>query len=279
MRVVRDAPYGTMDFLFAELMLWAKAQGYRWFGLGWRRCPVCRKHRLAPLWSRLGRFMYRHGAQFYNFQACAPTRTSSVRSGSRPISSVRRGPYRGCLPEVAALIAGGCSASCGNRALRTTSSLWSHPGLPRSGRRPPPSSGHPRRSPSWRRHARWGRRSRPAQSGDRRTRKPSGTRLVASITSLMSRCSDQVRECWCSGSRQNDSIASRIGAYRHQRLQSGAHRGACGSGPRLALRRLPHEPGRSSPMARPSSRKASRDWAGSRRSRFAHSAAGPRAPP
>ena len=34
MRFGPDAPRGAMDFLFIELMLWARVQGYRWLNLG-----------------------------------------------------------------------------------------------------------------------------------------------------------------------------------------------------------------------------------------------------
>jgi phosphatidylglycerol lysyltransferase len=68
MRFGRDAPRGTMDFLFVELMLWAKAQGYRWFDLGMAPLSGLGTHRLAPAWHRLGNFVFRHGEHFYNFE-------------------------------------------------------------------------------------------------------------------------------------------------------------------------------------------------------------------
>jgi phosphatidylglycerol lysyltransferase len=68
MRYRTDAPKGVMEFLFAELMLWGRDQGYQWFSLGMAPLSGFEHHRLAPLWHRLGAFLFRHGEHFYNFQ-------------------------------------------------------------------------------------------------------------------------------------------------------------------------------------------------------------------
>jgi phosphatidylglycerol lysyltransferase len=68
MRHGSAAPRGVMDFLFIELMLWGKAQGYRWFSLGMAPLAGLEEHRLAPAWHKVGRFVYRHGEEFYNFE-------------------------------------------------------------------------------------------------------------------------------------------------------------------------------------------------------------------
>jgi phosphatidylglycerol lysyltransferase len=68
MRHVSAAPGGVMDYLFIELMLWGKAQGYRWFNLGMAPLAGLEEHRLAPAWHKVGRFVYRHGEEFYNFE-------------------------------------------------------------------------------------------------------------------------------------------------------------------------------------------------------------------
>jgi phosphatidylglycerol lysyltransferase len=68
MRHTGAAPRGVMDFLFTELMLWGKAQGYRWFNLGMAPLAGLEEHRLAPAWHKVGRFVYRHGEEFYNFE-------------------------------------------------------------------------------------------------------------------------------------------------------------------------------------------------------------------
>jgi phosphatidylglycerol lysyltransferase len=68
MRYCRDSPPAVMQYLFAELMLWGRAEGYEYFGLGMAPLAGLERRALAPLWSRLGGFMYRHGEHFYNFQ-------------------------------------------------------------------------------------------------------------------------------------------------------------------------------------------------------------------
>lgn len=68
MRHRPDGPSGLMDFLFSELLLWAKADGWRWFAFGMAPLSGLEDRRLAPLWTRAGAYLFRHGAQVYNFQ-------------------------------------------------------------------------------------------------------------------------------------------------------------------------------------------------------------------
>ena len=68
MRFGLDAPRGAMDFLFIELILWAKAEGYRWLNLGMAPLAGLEQHPLAPAWHRVGNFVFRHGEHFYNFE-------------------------------------------------------------------------------------------------------------------------------------------------------------------------------------------------------------------
>jgi phosphatidylglycerol lysyltransferase len=68
MRHVAEAPSVVMDCLFVELMLWGRANGYRWFNLGMAPLSGLEGRAIAPLWSRLGTLVYRHGEHFYNFQ-------------------------------------------------------------------------------------------------------------------------------------------------------------------------------------------------------------------
>jgi phosphatidylglycerol lysyltransferase len=68
MRFGEEAPNGSMDFLFIELMLWAQVQGYQWFNLGMAPLSGLERRMLAPAWHRLGGFVYRHGEAFYNFE-------------------------------------------------------------------------------------------------------------------------------------------------------------------------------------------------------------------
>ncbi|MFO1426677.1 MAG: bifunctional lysylphosphatidylglycerol flippase/synthetase MprF [Steroidobacteraceae bacterium] len=68
MRFGDSAPRGTMDYLLIELMLWGRDAGYRWFNLGMAPLAGLEPHSLAPAWHRMGRFVYRHGEHFYNFE-------------------------------------------------------------------------------------------------------------------------------------------------------------------------------------------------------------------
>jgi phosphatidylglycerol lysyltransferase len=68
MRHLPDAPAGVMDYLFTSLLLWGKAEGYASFSLGMAPFAGLPARQLAPLWSRLGALVFRHGEHFYNFQ-------------------------------------------------------------------------------------------------------------------------------------------------------------------------------------------------------------------
>ncbi|MFN3457361.1 MAG: phosphatidylglycerol lysyltransferase domain-containing protein, partial [Novosphingobium sp.] len=68
MRHADDAPRGTMDFLFANLLLWAKAQGYRQFTMGMVPLSGIEGRRLAPAWARAAALVFRHGERFYGFR-------------------------------------------------------------------------------------------------------------------------------------------------------------------------------------------------------------------
>jgi len=68
MRYLPEAPDGVMEYLFICLMLWGKEQGYRWFSLGMAPFSGLENRALAPLWNRLGAFVFRYGEHFYNFQ-------------------------------------------------------------------------------------------------------------------------------------------------------------------------------------------------------------------
>jgi len=57
-----------MDYLFANVLLYGKAEGYHSFNLGMAPLSGIEDRPLAPLWSKAGSFLYRHGEHFYNFQ-------------------------------------------------------------------------------------------------------------------------------------------------------------------------------------------------------------------
>ncbi len=68
MRHKPEAISGVMDYMFIEMMLWGKEQGYRWFNLGMAPLAGLESPSAAPFWNQLGTFVYRHGEHFYNFQ-------------------------------------------------------------------------------------------------------------------------------------------------------------------------------------------------------------------
>lgn len=67
MRHTEDAPRIIMDYLFTELMLWGKEQGYRQFSLGMAPLSGLENHPLATLWTKTGNLVFRFGDEFYNF--------------------------------------------------------------------------------------------------------------------------------------------------------------------------------------------------------------------
>lgn len=67
-RYLPESPYGVMDYLLIQLILWGKQQGYRWFNLGMAPLSGLENRPLAPLWSKVGAFLFHHGEHFYNFQ-------------------------------------------------------------------------------------------------------------------------------------------------------------------------------------------------------------------
>ena len=108
MRHVPGAPNGTMDFLFAKLLLHYQAAGFKRFGLGMAPLSGMAEHPLAPRWHRLGRLLFAHGEHFYNFQGLrafkekfAPqweARYLAAQGGLTPLF---------VIADVAALISGG----------------------------------------------------------------------------------------------------------------------------------------------------------------------------
>jgi phosphatidylglycerol lysyltransferase len=68
MRHALDAPRSTMDFLFVSIIQWGREQGYRSFSLGMAPLSGLEDRTLAPLWTKVGARLYRHGEYFYNFQ-------------------------------------------------------------------------------------------------------------------------------------------------------------------------------------------------------------------
>jgi phosphatidylglycerol lysyltransferase len=108
MRYRHDAPNGVMEGLMVYVMRWGKEQGYRSFSLGMAPLSGFESSPVAPLWTRLGSFLYAHGETFYNFQGLR-----AYKDKFHPAWESRYLAYPGgltlprTLAEVAALIAGG----------------------------------------------------------------------------------------------------------------------------------------------------------------------------
>ena len=68
MRYHRDAPRSVMEALLVHLMLWGREHGYRRFALGMAPLSGFEDSPVAPLWHRLGAFLYEYGEAVYNFQ-------------------------------------------------------------------------------------------------------------------------------------------------------------------------------------------------------------------
>jgi phosphatidylglycerol lysyltransferase len=108
MRQLPDAPRSAMDFLFAQTILHFQAQGYQRFNLGMVPLSGMAQHPLAPNWHRLGRLLFNHGENFYNFQGLR-----AFKEKFDPVWEPRYLASPGgfapffILADVAALIAGG----------------------------------------------------------------------------------------------------------------------------------------------------------------------------
>jgi len=62
----RAAPPRVMEFLFVELMLWARSRGYRVFNLGMAPLTGLHTHALGERWQSMGSLVFRHGEHFHD---------------------------------------------------------------------------------------------------------------------------------------------------------------------------------------------------------------------
>jgi phosphatidylglycerol lysyltransferase len=112
MRYTPDSPPGTMDFLFARVMLHLQAEGFERFGLGMSPMAGMAERRRAPRWQRLGRLLFQYGDRFYNFRGL-----HSFKDKFEPVWEARYlAAPRGLAPvfvlaDVAALIGGAKGSS------------------------------------------------------------------------------------------------------------------------------------------------------------------------
>lgn len=99
-----------MDGLFAHLILYAKEAGYRWFSLGGSPLAGLSDNALAPVWSRLGAFVYRHGDHFYKFEGLRAFKEKFDPVWTPQYVGVRgRMGLTAALFDVASLISGGAA--------------------------------------------------------------------------------------------------------------------------------------------------------------------------
>lgn len=68
MRFNDAAPPGVMDFLFVELIEWAKAEGYAEFSLGSAPLSGLENRRIAPLFNRMGALVFAEAGALYGFE-------------------------------------------------------------------------------------------------------------------------------------------------------------------------------------------------------------------
>jgi len=68
MRHRSDAPKGTMDFLFVELIRHAREQGYRYFNLGMAPLGGVGETRYARTGEKVARLAFEYGNRFYNYK-------------------------------------------------------------------------------------------------------------------------------------------------------------------------------------------------------------------
>lgn len=68
MRFSPDAPKGSMDFLFVQVMEYLRDAGFSTFNLGMAPLSGMSKRGSAPVWDRVGGTVFEHGERFYNFK-------------------------------------------------------------------------------------------------------------------------------------------------------------------------------------------------------------------
>jgi lysylphosphatidylglycerol synthetase-like protein (DUF2156 family) len=68
MRYGDDGPNGVMDYLFAEMFLWAKGEGYKAFDLNTAPASGVKPSWQAPVLTSMATLAYKFGENIYNFQ-------------------------------------------------------------------------------------------------------------------------------------------------------------------------------------------------------------------
>ena len=108
MRHVDDAPRGTMDFLFARVMQWARDQGHGSFSLGMAPLSNVGDNPYARINERLAALAFQYGGRFYNYQGLRRYKEKFQPEWTGSYLAYPRGLWvPGLLIDIAALVAGG----------------------------------------------------------------------------------------------------------------------------------------------------------------------------
>lgn len=108
MRHGPEAPHGVMDFLFLEVIAWAKAQGFEVFDLGMAPLAGLKGGRYAPALTNVGQIAFDRGEAIYGFRGLRAYK-SKFQPDWRPlfIAAPSRVSLPGALAAVALLTSGG----------------------------------------------------------------------------------------------------------------------------------------------------------------------------
>jgi phosphatidylglycerol lysyltransferase len=108
MRHVDDAPRGTMDFLFARVMQWAKDSGHASFSLGMAPLSAVGDNPYARVNERLAALAFQYGGRFYNYQGLRRYKEKFQPEWTGSYLAYPRGLWvPGLLIDIAALVSGG----------------------------------------------------------------------------------------------------------------------------------------------------------------------------
>lgn len=108
MRYRASAPKNVMEVLLLQVMLWGKENGYLRFNLGMAPLSGLEMSAVAPVWTRMGSWLFERGGTLYNFQGLR-----AYKEKFHPVWEPRYLAYPGGLnlprimADVSALIAGG----------------------------------------------------------------------------------------------------------------------------------------------------------------------------
>lgn len=108
MRHLDDAPRGTMDFLFAKVMQWARDEGCEQFSLGMAPLSSVGDNPYARINERLAALAFQYGGKLYNYQGL---RRYKDKFGPTWVGAYLAYPRRAWVPglllDIAALVGGG----------------------------------------------------------------------------------------------------------------------------------------------------------------------------